>query len=137
LERPNRMDRPAARITAGVTHEIVECRRMPPLRIRCQRCGTEMQMCDPAPGEPWKPDQFWVCPRCGRHFWTTYPSPKPDTGSETQPAGAYLGDSPNPSGFLTSVPDLPKLTRFSSSACRRLPGRWGARSRRDTLSVRT
>jgi hypothetical protein len=31
-----------------------------------------MDMRDPAPGEAWKPDQFWVCPRCGRHFWTTY-----------------------------------------------------------------
>jgi len=34
-----------------------------------------MDMRDPAPGQPWKPDQFWVCPRCGRHFWTTYASP--------------------------------------------------------------
>ena len=32
---------------------------------------------DPQPGMPWTPDQFWVCPRCGRHFWTTYPPPKP------------------------------------------------------------
>ncbi len=31
-----------------------------------------MDMRDPAPGEPWKADQFWVCARCGRHFWTTY-----------------------------------------------------------------
>ena len=34
-----------------------------------------MEMRDPAPGEPWKPDQFWVCPACGRHFWSTYPDP--------------------------------------------------------------
>jgi len=37
--------------------------------------GTQMEMRDPAPGGAWKPDQFWVCPRCGRHFWTTHPSP--------------------------------------------------------------
>ena len=43
--------------------------------LRCQRCGTRMDLRDPEPGSPWKPDQFWVCPRCGRHFWTTYPSP--------------------------------------------------------------
>jgi uncharacterized protein with PIN domain len=43
--------------------------------MRCQRCGTQMEMRDPGPGAPWTPDQFWVCPRCGRHFWTTHPSP--------------------------------------------------------------
>ena len=35
-----------------------------------------MDLTDPCPGEAWKPDQFWVCLRCGRHFWTTYPPPK-------------------------------------------------------------
>ena len=45
------------------------------LRIACQRCRTEMEMRDPAPDDPWKPDQFWVCPACGRHFWSTYPDP--------------------------------------------------------------
>ncbi len=45
------------------------------LRIQCQRCGAAMEMKDPAPGDPWKPDQYWVCPRCGRHFWSTYPNP--------------------------------------------------------------
>jgi transposase-like protein len=45
------------------------------LKIRCQRCGTDMEMRDPGPGMPWAPDQFWVCPRCGRHFWSTYPTP--------------------------------------------------------------
>jgi hypothetical protein len=34
-----------------------------------------MEMKDPAPGAPWRPDQFWVCPRCSRHFWTTYVAP--------------------------------------------------------------
>lgn len=47
------------------------------LRIACQRCGTQMEMKDPAPGAAWTPDQYWVCPKCGRHFWSTYPPPKP------------------------------------------------------------
>jgi len=47
------------------------------LQIRCQRCGADMEMRDPGPGTPWTPDQFWVCNACGRHFWTTYPPPKP------------------------------------------------------------
>jgi DNA-directed RNA polymerase subunit RPC12/RpoP len=47
------------------------------LHIRCQRCGDAMEMRDPGPGMPWTPDQFWVCNKCGRHFWTTYPPPKP------------------------------------------------------------
>jgi len=45
-----------------------------------------MELRDPAPGTPWPPEQFWVCPRCGRHFWSTYPPPardkaKPVTGA--------------------------------------------------------
>ena len=55
------------------------------LQIRCQRCGTQMDMRDPAPGMPWRPDQFWVCPNCGRHFWSTYPPPKPKA-TEAAPA---------------------------------------------------
>jgi rRNA maturation protein Nop10 len=59
------------------------------LRMRCQRCGEQMQMRDPEPGGPWKPDQFWVCPRCGRHFWTTYPAePKPRDAGEPVPPKA-------------------------------------------------
>ena len=46
------------------------------LHMRCQRCGAEMEMRDPGEGTPWTPDQFWVCNKCGRHFWTTYPPPK-------------------------------------------------------------
>jgi hypothetical protein len=45
------------------------------LEIACQRCGEQMEMKDPAPGGAWRPDQFWVCPRCGRHFWSTYVAP--------------------------------------------------------------
>jgi hypothetical protein len=48
------------------------------LKMRCQRCGTAMEMRDPAPDGPWKPDQFWVCPKCGRHFWTTHAAPPKD-----------------------------------------------------------
>ena len=47
--------------------------------MRCQRCGSQMELRDPEPGGPWKPDQFWVCPRCGRHFWTTYATPPKPT----------------------------------------------------------
>jgi transposase-like protein len=36
-----------------------------------------MEMRDPGAGMPWAPDQFWVCPRCGRHFWSTYSTPAP------------------------------------------------------------
>jgi ribosomal protein L37E len=43
--------------------------------IRCQRCGAQMEMRDPGPGMPWTPDQFWTCPKCGRHFWSTYSTP--------------------------------------------------------------
>jgi uncharacterized protein with PIN domain len=50
------------------------------LRMRCQRCGEQMEMRDPEPGGPWKPDQFWVCPKCSRHFWTTYPSDPANPG---------------------------------------------------------
>jgi len=61
------------------------------LQMRCQRCGTQMEMRDPAPGTAWKPDQFWVCPRCGRHFWTTHPSQPapsaPKTPAETTKNG--------------------------------------------------
>ena len=55
----------------------------PELRMRCQRCGTQMEMRDPAPGAAWKPDQFWVCPRCGRHFWTTHTAPPKPPATET------------------------------------------------------
>jgi ribosomal protein L37E len=63
------------------------------LHIRCQRCGESMTLCDPAPGTPWKPDQFWVCPGCGRHFWSTYataPGEKPaaPAAGPAAPSGA-------------------------------------------------
>jgi rubredoxin len=44
-----------------------------------------MEMRDPAPGTPWKPDQYWVCPSCGRHYWTTYPTPPAAPASAAKP----------------------------------------------------
>jgi ribosomal protein L37E len=62
------------------------------LTMRCQRCGDQMEMRDPAPGGDWKPDQFWVCPRCGRHFWTTYAAPPKPAGAATAaPASPAAG----------------------------------------------
>jgi len=64
------------------------------LKIRCQRCGDQMEMKEPAPGQPWRPDQFWVCPRCGRHFWTTYANPPaPAVAAAAPPAD---GQAPEP-----------------------------------------
>jgi ribosomal protein L37E len=53
-------------------------------RVRCQRCGEQMDLKDPAEGMAWQPEQYWVCPRCGRHFWSTYPAP----GGKDKPAAA-------------------------------------------------
>lgn len=55
------------------------------LQIRCQRCGTQMEMRDPLSADAWKPDQFWVCPKCGRHFWTTYPPPNREKPAAAAP----------------------------------------------------
>ena len=69
------------------------------LQIRCQRCGADMEMRDPGPGTPWTPDQFWVCNACGRHFWTTYPPPKPAaaaTPAVPAPAAAAPPVAPPP-----------------------------------------
>jgi len=56
------------------------------LRIACQRCGEQMEMKDPAPDGAWRPDQFWVCPRCGRHFWSTYAAPPSAAVAAAPPA---------------------------------------------------
>lgn len=45
------------------------------VKIACQRCGEPMTMTDPGPGDAWRPDQYWVCLKCGRHFWSAYPDP--------------------------------------------------------------
>jgi hypothetical protein len=47
-----------------------------------------MDLRDPPPGSPYQPVQFWVCARCGRHFWTTYPQPKDKPAPEASPAPA-------------------------------------------------
>jgi DNA-directed RNA polymerase subunit RPC12/RpoP len=56
------------------------------IRIRCQRCGEQMLLKDPAPGDPWRPDQFWICSKCGRHFWSTYPTPTKEPPKEKKAA---------------------------------------------------
>jgi uncharacterized protein with PIN domain len=60
--------------------------------MNCQRCGTPMEMRDPAPGAAWAPQQFWVCPRCARHFWTTYatatPAPKKEEAKKEEAPSA-------------------------------------------------
>ena len=82
-----RDERPAASTIAGITTPGYRIAAMSEIgiHIRCMRCGAEMEMRDPAPDRPWTPDQFWVCPRCGRHFWTTYPPPNREKpkGAET------------------------------------------------------
>jgi transposase-like protein len=84
-----RDERPAASTIAGIIE--APCYRIAlmsdvGLHIRCMRCGAEMEMRDPAPDRPWAPDQFWVCPRCGRHFWTTYPPPAREKPKAAEPA---------------------------------------------------
>ena len=46
------------------------------LQIRCMRCGTQMEMRDPGPGQAWTPDQFWVCPKCGYYKGREVVAPK-------------------------------------------------------------
>ena len=59
------------------------------VKVRCQRCGDQMDLRDPPPGTPWQPNQFWVCQKCGRHYWTTYPSqPGAAPAAPTAPAVA-------------------------------------------------
>jgi len=72
------------------------------LIIRCQRCGDEMELRDPAPGMPWTPDQFWVCNRCGRHFWSTYPPPKREEPKPAAAPGPAVAPVPAPAGQSSS-----------------------------------
>src|SRR5881394_1849075 len=100
---PILVDSPAAStigaIMAHASAAAARVRYNPPmpdvgLQLRCQRCGAQMDLRDPAADQPWTPQQFWVCPRCGRHFWTTYASapgakaatPLPPTPGATTPA---------------------------------------------------
>jgi transposase-like protein len=66
------------------------------VKIACQRCGEPMAMIDPGPGDPWRPDQYWVCPKCGRHFWSTYPAPAapaPAAAAQPTPAAPATGSA--------------------------------------------
>jgi transposase-like protein len=76
---------------------------MSDFRMKCQRCHADMELRDPAPGGPWKPDQYWVCNTCGRHFWTTYPAPpgqpaKPAAGPAKSDQPAKPTPEPTPAG---------------------------------------
>lgn len=46
-----------------------------------------MDLRDPVPGTPWVSQQYWVCPACGRHFWTSYAQPTAKAAEE-KPAAA-------------------------------------------------
>ena len=65
------------------------------LKIRCMRCGTQMDLRDPVSVEAWKPDQFWVCPKSGRHFWTTYPPPAREKPAAAAPPAQATGKAEN------------------------------------------
>jgi hypothetical protein len=71
------------------------------LQMRCQRCGAEMEMRDPGEGTPWTPDQFWVCNNCGRHFWTTYPPPKPAAAAPAAASVPAAAGTTKPAGEPT------------------------------------
>lgn len=66
------------------------------LQIRCQRCGDQMELKDPAPGQAWPPLQFWVCNRCGRHFWTTYAAAPGAKAAAPPPATPNLNTPASP-----------------------------------------
>ena len=54
-----------------------------------------MDLKDPGPNDPWPPQQFWECPACNRHFWTTYPPVKP-AKPKPPPKPASDGDAAKP-----------------------------------------
>jgi hypothetical protein len=54
-----------------------------------------MELKDPALGQPWPPQQFWVCNRCGRHFWSTYAAP-PGAKPATPPPATPGATTPAP-----------------------------------------
>ncbi len=54
-------------------------------------------MVDPAPGDSWRPDQYWVCLKCGKHFWSTYPAPPaPVAAAKPAPATPSPETTPKP-----------------------------------------
>jgi DNA-directed RNA polymerase subunit RPC12/RpoP len=78
------------------------------LKIRCQRCGEQMEMKDPAPGADWRPDQFWVCPKCGRHFWTTYATQPGVAAPAAAPAKPAAPSAPAAAPATPAQPDATK-----------------------------
>ena len=66
-----------------------------------------MDLTDPAPGDPWPPQQFWECPQCNRHFWTTYPAAKP--APKPKPAATAAADTP-------ATPALPPKDSATAAA---------------------
>jgi hypothetical protein len=82
----------------------------PDVSVRCQRCGAQMDLTDPAPEDPWPAQQFWECPQCNRHFWTTYPAIKPakPAAKPAAAATATAADTPaKPAVAAAAVPDRP------------------------------
>ena len=71
-----------------------------------------MDLRDPAPGTPWAPQQYWVCPACGRHFWTSYASPTPKAADEkpaaaAKPAAPAAAAKPAPAAAAPKPADKP------------------------------
>jgi hypothetical protein len=83
------------------------------IQVRCQRCGTLIDLRDPAPGAPGKPNSFGPA-QAASDIWSTYPAPV--NGHPDSSAGAKwgvtlypFGKALNPGDFLTSQVELPTL----------------------------
>ena len=72
-----------------------------------------MEMKDPAPGASWRPEQFWVCPRC-HHFWTSYAAPlgPPQAKEQAKEPAKPVSESPAPN------PGVFDFTHRSTYTCR-------------------
>ena len=72
-----------------------------------------MELKDPGAGAPSPPQPFWECPKCGRHFWTTYPPPnRPSRWPLRRPDEAGWTASPKSGTSLTSSRYLTRLTNL-------------------------
>ena len=93
--RPILDDLPPARTIPGIIANYYRIAGMSDVgvKVRCQRCGDQMDLRDPPPGTPWQPNQFWVCQKCGRHYWTTYPT-QPGATAAAPAAAAPLAAKP-------------------------------------------
>ena len=88
----------------------------PDVSVRCQRCGAQMDLTDPAPEDPWPAQQFWECPQCNRHFWTTYPAVKPAKPA-AKPAATAADAPAKPAVAVAAAPDKPaEVARTPPSA---------------------